>query len=284
MTYLVLGATGLQGGPVVRHLLKRDQPVRILTRIANSDKARALTEQGVDVYEGDLSKPETLPDVFANVNAVFSVQDFYAPNTGLVGELQQGRNVIEASGKAGVRHIVQSTMGDGNATGGPAHFLSKSLIERDLKKSGLDWTALGTVWFMDNLLNPQMKPHMMFPVLTGSLKPDTKFQMLATDDLGWVAAEALTNTREWKNRKINLAGDVMTVPEMKLAYRKISGKRAKSWSIPPSMFRRLAPEFEEQLAWHNEINFAFGTRELAAAKPGMTTFSEFLRKHQIQDM
>ena len=110
-------------------------------------------------------------------------------------------------------------MGDGQAPGGPAHFVSKALLERDIRRSGLDWTLLGTVWFMDNLLNPNMKPQMMFPVLAGSLKADTPFQMLAIEDLGWIAAEALTDPSRLLGRKINLAGDVMTVPEMKRTYR-----------------------------------------------------------------
>lgn len=284
MTYLVLGATGLQGGAVARELLKRGQSVRVLTRRATSPKAKALAELGAEVVEGDLSRPDTLAPAFKGIDGVFSLQDFYAPGVGLVGELRQGRAVIAAAKAAGVSHIVQSSMGDGNAPGGPEHFISKALLERDIKRSGLDWTLLGTVWFMDNLLNPEMKPHLMFPVLAGSLQPDTPFQMLAIEDLGWVAAEALTDPDNWTGRKINLAGDVMTVPEMKRTYREATGKRPKSWRIPAAMFRKLVPEFAEQLAWHNKSNFAFGAQELYAAKPDAVRFRDFLERHEIGRM
>ncbi|MEL6467535.1 MAG: NmrA/HSCARG family protein [Pseudomonadota bacterium] len=284
MTILVLGATGLQGGAVARELLARGQAIRILTRRAASPKAQALADMGAEVVEGDLSKPGTLSPAFDGVRSVFSVQDFYGPGVGLVGEVEQGRNVIAAAKAAGVDHIVQSGMGTGSAPGGPAHFISKALIERDLKRSGLDWTILGTVWFMDNLLNPQMKPYMMFPVLAGSLKPTTKFQMLAINDLAWVAAEALTDRAMWAGWKINLAGDVMTIPQMKAIYRETTGRKPKSLRIPAAFFRRLVPEFAEQLAWHNNVNFAFGTEELNALRPDATNLKRFLSIHGITNM
>lgn len=284
MSFLILGATGLQGGAVAREMLNRGQTIRILTRRASSPKAQALANLGADVVEGDLSKPETLADAFQGATGVFSVQDFYAPGVGLVGEFEQGRAVLAAAKAAGVRHIVQSSMGDGHSPGGPEHFISKALLEREIKRSGMDWTLLGTVWFMDNLLNPAMKPPLMFPVLSGSLDPDTEFQMLAIQDLGWMAAEALTKPAIWVGRKINLAGDVMTVAQMKDTYRTVKGKRPKSWQIPRAMFRRLVPEFAEQLAWHNRVNFAFGNEELRRVKPEALGFAEFLDKHPIESM
>lgn len=284
MTYLILGATGLQGGAVAQEMLKRGEAIRVLTRRATSAKAKTLTAQGAQVVEGDLSRPDTLAPAFKGIKAVFSVQDFYAPGVGLLGELEQGRAVIAAAKAAGVRHIVQSSMGDGNAPGGPEHFISKALLERDIKRSGLNWTLLGTVWFMDNLLNPAMKPHLMFPVLAGSLQSNTPFQMLAIKDLGWIAANALIEPENWTDRKINLAGDVMTVAEMKHAYREVAGKRPKGWRIPAAMFRKLAPEFAEQLSWHNRVNFAFGSKALRTVNPNATGFRGFLERHGIENM
>jgi len=284
MTFLVLGATGQQGGAVARALLRRGQTVRALTRKTDSSAARTLAGLGATVVAGDLDRPETLPPAFAGVRGVFSVQDFYSPGVGLAGELRQGRSVIVAARNAGVDHIVQSTMGDGLKPGGPAHFLSKALLERDIRASGLRWTLLGTVWFMDNLLNPAMKPHLMFPVLAGTLKPDTRFQMLALEDLGWIASEALISPGLWAGRKINLAGDTLTVGQMKEAYREVTGKRPKAWSLPAALFRRLVPEFAAQLRWHNEAGFAFDQTELRAVHPAALDFKAFLRKSGIQGM
>jgi uncharacterized protein YbjT (DUF2867 family) len=278
MIYLVLGGTGLQGGAVVDALLERGASVRVLTRNIKYNKAKALALRGVELVEGDLSYLETLIPAFEGVTGVFSVQDFYAQGVGLIGEIVQGRNVIAAAKATGVRHIVQSAMGTGNATDGPPHFLSKAILERDVRRSGLDWTILGTVWFMDNLLNPAMLPHLIFPVLSGTLKPDTLFQMLAVSDLGWMAAEALINPRNWKNQKINLAGDVMTVAQMKHAYQHVTGRKPKEWVIPAVIFRRLVPEFAEQLSWHNRVNFSFNAEGFRKIKPNALSFQDFLKR------
>ncbi|MFM8754319.1 MAG: NmrA family NAD(P)-binding protein, partial [Phenylobacterium sp.] len=164
MTIAVLGATGAQGGAVVRALLSRGQPVRALTRRPDSEPALALARKGVEVVPADLDRPDTLVSALRGASSVFSVQDFYAPGVGLAGEIRQGRALISAARSAGVPHIVQSTMGEGRTPGGPAHFLSKAVLEQDLRKSGLGWTFLGTVWFLDNLLNPAMQPSLIFPV------------------------------------------------------------------------------------------------------------------------
>ena len=70
MTFLILGATGLQGGAVARDLLNRGRSIRILTRRSSSSKARALAKMGAEVAEGDLSKPDTLPPAFEGVAGV----------------------------------------------------------------------------------------------------------------------------------------------------------------------------------------------------------------------
>lgn len=59
MTYLIVGATGLQGGAVAREMLKHGQPIRILTRRVKSHRAEALAKLGAVVVEGDLSRPES---------------------------------------------------------------------------------------------------------------------------------------------------------------------------------------------------------------------------------
>lgn len=284
MSYAILGATGTQGGAVARALLARGQSVRALTRRPQGAEAAALAALGAEIVAADLDRPETLIPAFSGVSGVFSVQDFYAPGVGLSGEIRQGRAVIAAARAARVPHLVQSTMGRGRRPGGPPHFLSKAVLEKDLKRSGLSWTLLGTVWFMDNLLNPKMQPQLIFPVLSGTLKPSTRFEMLAIDDLGWVGAEALCNPAAWAGRKINLAGDALTTGEMKAIYLKVTGRRPKSWSLPAWLFRRLAPEFATQLKWHNDVGFDFDDAELRSVRPEAMDFAAFLTSRPVENL
>src|SRR6267142_4789546 len=86
----VIGATGHQGGGVLRALQARGQfKVRALTR--NPDKHRELAEE---VVEADLAKPETLKAAFAGAHGVFLVTSFQEAGT---NELQQATAAIRAA-------------------------------------------------------------------------------------------------------------------------------------------------------------------------------------------
>ena len=62
---IVFGATGKQGGGVVRRLLaeKKFQVIAI-TRNPNSDAGKKLAEAGCKVVQADLTKKESLEQVF----------------------------------------------------------------------------------------------------------------------------------------------------------------------------------------------------------------------------
>src|SRR6266481_9698066 len=73
----VIGATGQQGGGVVRALQASGQfKVRALTR--NPDKHRELADE---VVEADLGKPETLKAAFEGAHGVFLVTNFWEEGT-----------------------------------------------------------------------------------------------------------------------------------------------------------------------------------------------------------
>src|SRR3989442_13126311 len=100
----VIGATGQQGGGVVRALQARVQfKVRALTR--NPDKHRELAEE---VVEADLDKPETLKAAFEGAHGVFLVTNFY----GGADELKKATAAIRAAKDAGVKPFIWSTMPD----------------------------------------------------------------------------------------------------------------------------------------------------------------------------
>ena len=70
--YLVLGATGGQGGAVVDALLERAVPLRALVRDPASRGARRLTSRGVDTVPGSLTDPDSLTAAMAGMSAVFA--------------------------------------------------------------------------------------------------------------------------------------------------------------------------------------------------------------------
>src|SRR5712672_2705970 len=106
----VIGATGQQGGGVVRGLQARGQfKVRALTR--NPDKHRELAEE---VVEADLDQRETLNAAFEGAHGVFLVTNFY----GGADELKEATAAIRAAKDAGVKHFIWSTLPDVEAISG----------------------------------------------------------------------------------------------------------------------------------------------------------------------
>ncbi len=129
----VIGATGQQGGGVVRALQASSQfKVRALTR--NPDKHRELAEE---VVEADLNRPETLKAAFEGAYGVFLVTNFRESGT---DEPKQATAAVRAAKDAGVQHFVWSTLPNVEAISGGKfdvpHFTGKAKIDRIVKEAG----------------------------------------------------------------------------------------------------------------------------------------------------
>jgi len=103
-TVLVTGATGRQGGAVIRHMLRNEWKLRALTRSPKAPAAQELTRQGVEVVQGDLEDAASLERAARGTYGVYSVQDFWS--VGAKREVDQGKNLASAAKKAGVEHFV----------------------------------------------------------------------------------------------------------------------------------------------------------------------------------
>src|SRR6267154_762155 len=145
----VIGATGQQGGGVLRALQARGQlKVRALTR--NPVKHRELAEE---VVEADLGKPETLKAAFEGAHGVFLVTNFQEAGT---DELKQATAAISAAKDAGVKHFIWSTLPNVEAISGGEfavpHFSGKAKVDRVVKDGGFDnYTFVIAPFYYQNL-------------------------------------------------------------------------------------------------------------------------------------
>ena len=110
----VTGATGAQGGGLVRAILADDSgeyTARAITRNVESDKASALAEAGADVTAADLDDVESLERAFEGAHGAFCLTNFwehFSPEK----EAQQAANLAQAAKNAGLRHAIWSTLED----------------------------------------------------------------------------------------------------------------------------------------------------------------------------
>src|SRR5918992_2096546 len=110
----VVGATGAQGGGLVRAILADKSggfAVRAITRNPDSDKAKALRNAGAEVVQADADDPASLGPAFAGAYGVFCVTNFwehFSPER----ETAQAGNMARAANAAGVKHAIWSTFED----------------------------------------------------------------------------------------------------------------------------------------------------------------------------
>jgi uncharacterized protein YbjT (DUF2867 family) len=161
----VIGATGQQGGAVVRALQAQGQfKVRALTR--HPGKHRKLADE---VVEADLDRPETLKAAFEGAHGVFLVTNFWEQGT---DEVKQATAAVRAAKEAGVQHFIWSTLPDVEAISGGKlhvpHFTGKAKVDRIVKEAGFaHYTFVIAPFFYQNVL--------------GALAP----QKQADGSLGW---------------------------------------------------------------------------------------------------
>jgi uncharacterized protein YbjT (DUF2867 family) len=123
----VVGATGQQGGAVVRALQASDQfKVRALTR--NPGKHPKLADE---VVAADLNRPETLKPAFAGAHGVFLVTNAWEAGR---DEPKQALAAVNAAKDAGVQHFIWSTLPNVEAISGGKitvpHFTDKAKVDR----------------------------------------------------------------------------------------------------------------------------------------------------------
>jgi uncharacterized protein YbjT (DUF2867 family) len=146
----VVGATGQQGGAVVRALQAGNQfKVRALTR--NPAKHRELADE---VIQADLNRPETLAAAFEGAYGVFLVTSFREEGT---DEVEQATAAVRAAKHAGVKHFVWSTLPDVEAISRGKfhvpHFTGKAKADRIVKEAGFaNHTFVIAPFYYQNLI------------------------------------------------------------------------------------------------------------------------------------
>jgi uncharacterized protein YbjT (DUF2867 family) len=271
---LVSGATGQQGGAVARSLLGRGIGVRALTRDPEKPEAKELVDLGAEVASGDLEDRSSIERVLDGVHGVFSVQQSW--ETGVEGEIRQGVLLADAAKAAGVDHYVYSSVGSAHRETGIPHFESKWEVEEHVRGSGVPYTVLRPVFFMQNW------EFLREPILGGTLPqpldPDKSFQMVDANDIGVFAAMAFENPGEWIGREVDLAGDEMTMPQIADTFSRVIGRQVDYFQVPWDQFEeQMGEEYTVMYRWFDEHGYEADIAALKEKHPGLVAFEQYLR-------
>jgi uncharacterized protein YbjT (DUF2867 family) len=218
--YLVLGATGNQGGYVARALLKAGAEVRAFTRNPASAAAQALAAQGASVMPGDMEDIGSLVTAAQGVTGIFSVQNFW--DCGLENEVRWGKNVLTAAQDVGHPHVIYSSGWGAQQPEGVPAIAGKAELEAALRSSGLPYTILRPGLFMDDFLGASLpfspslqrilRSHrrwvgrMFLQVIRSVMPPNQPLPLLALEDVGHTVAAIWTTPDPYLDQTLTLAG------------------------------------------------------------------------------
>ncbi len=251
---LVTGATGKQGGAVARHLLSKGYKVRAMTRKPESDKARTLVALGAEVIKGDLDDPASLERVLEGVWGAFAVQNTW--EAGVVREEEQGKRFAELSRKKGVQHYVYSSVGSAHRSTGIPHFDNKWRIEQTVRALGFpSYTIVRPVFFMENFTSPWLKPGLMEGKLMTGIKPATRVQMIAVDDIGKFGLLAFEQYEKMNRVELDIAGDELTMPEAAGILGSAMGRKIEFVEVPKEEIRKASEDYAIMLEWFDRVGY-----------------------------
>lgn len=228
----VLGASGAQGGGLVRALMcptRQRFAVRAVTRKPASPAAQALAETGAEVVAGDLDDPHTLRRAFEGAHGVFAVTNFWE-HLSPERERLQARNIAEAAHGAGVRHVIWSTLEDTRrwvplednrmptlmGSYKVPHFDAKGAADALFRERGLPLTRLVTSFYWDNLIHFGMGPRRGLDGRLALALPmgERPLPGIAAADIGACAAALFGKGDAVVDRCVGIAGGHLTVSQM----------------------------------------------------------------------
>lgn len=288
---VVLGATGAQGASVVEHLLKAGQwKIRGVSRKPDGEAAQKLKAKGVEVVAADAADKDSLVKAFNGAYGVFGVTNFY--ETTPEGEVQQGKNIVDASKSAGVQHLVFSSLNNAEKISGGKrkvpHFTTKGTIAEYMFKSGVPSTGVQPACYYENW-NSWFTPR---PTEGGGLAFATnlhsgeKFAIVSIAELGGVVAAVFANKDKYVGKDIAVTGDYISPNEIAAQLTQSLGKEVKHAELTEEQFAHLGFPFADELAdmfgWFNDFGY-YGEKttkqdvwEGKSIYPGLSTFKEYL--------
>jgi len=280
---LVTGATGRQGGAVIRHMLPKGWKLRALTRNPNGEAARDLQARGIEIIQGDLDDSASLERAARGVHGVYSVQDYWT--VGARREVQQGKNLADAAKKFGVKHFVYSSVGGAERNSGIDHWETKWEIEKHIRSLGLPATILRPAAFMENYYIDQVEIGILKGKLMDPIRHDKPYQTIAADDIGAFVALAFDRPDQLLGKELEIAGSELTNPHAAEVFSRVLGKPVKFQKLPMMMVRLfLGREFYQMFDWFNKAGFQADIADLRRRFPEvhLQTLEEWLRNEGWQ--
>lgn len=301
----VFGATGAQGGGLVKAILADPQSpfsVRAVTRSAASDKALSLAALGAEVVEADVDDPSSVRKALEGAYGAYFVT-FFWEHFSVEKEQAHARVMAEAARDAGVKHAIWSTLEDTrlhvplhddrmptlHGKYKVPHFDGKGEADQYFQDAGVPTTYLLASFYWDNMIYFGMGPKpgpdgglaITFPI------GDKKMAGIAAEDIGKCAYGIFKRGEEMIGKRVGVAGDQLTGPEMAEALGKALGKPVGYNAVSPEVYRSFgfpgADDLGNMFQFYRDFDdLCNSTRDVAqsrALNPELQSFAKWLERN-----
>ena len=299
----VFGATGAQGGGLVRSILNEPNgefSVRAVTRDINSDKAKDLTKFGAEVVSADIDDPATIQRALDGAYGAYFVTFFwahYSPEK----EKAEAATFAEAAKNAGLKHAIWSTLEDTrefvpltdnrmptlNEKYKVPHFDGKGESNKLFTEAGVPTTFFLASFYWENFIYFGSGPKRGADGKLALTLPigDSKMAGIAAEDIGKCAYGIFKKGNELIGKKVGLAGEQLTGKEMADALSKSLGQPVTYNNVPAAVYRTFGfPgaddlgnmfQFYDDFEHHvNSLRDVDKSREL---NPDLQSFNDWLK-------
>lgn len=281
LNVLVTGATGKQGGALARLLLKRGHRMLAFVRSPESPAALELLQRGAELVAGDFDDPDSLEHAMRGVDAVFAMATPFQGG-GLEGEVRHGRHLIDAAKLARVRHFLYSSVAGAAQNTGIPHFDTKHVVEEHLRRSGLPYTIVAPVFFMENFLGASYAQGLHEGVLSLPLAPHQGLQMVSMADLAAFCTRVMEWPEELFGKRIEVASDEVTGEQAAALLSYVSGHKLHYEEMPLEAMRSANEDLGRMFEWLQRVGYHANIALLRRDFPevGWHTFEDWAR---VQD-
>jgi uncharacterized protein YbjT (DUF2867 family) len=301
----VLGATGAQGGGLVRAILadkSGEYTARALTRDVNSDKAKALAKLGVEVVKADIDNYDSLKSAFAGAYGVYAVTFFwehFSPEK----ETTEAKQIAKAAKDANVKHIIWSTFEDTRkwiqlsdnrmptlqGKYKVPHFDAKAEANEYFTELNLPVTFLLTSFYWDNFIYFGMGPKkgpdgkLAITIPMG----DKKLPGIVAEDIGKSAFGIFKKGNDFIGKTVGVSGGHLTGKMMADSFTKALGQEVVYNAVPFDVFRSFGFPGADDLGnmfqfKHDFEDYYCGARSVDGTKslnPSLKSFDDWLKEN-----
>jgi NAD(P)H dehydrogenase (quinone) len=230
----ITGASGKLGRATLQALSSRKVPAgSVFPMMRDASRGADLTAQGFQVRRGDYTDPASLEAAFKGVERLLFI------STSVLGEerMLHHRNVVAAAQRAGVGHIIYTSVikpsADAKFAASPGHFHTEALI----RDSGIPYTFFRNNLYLD-IIPFLYGTATQIGVLTNCAGPG-RIGFIARDDIAQALAAALTSPRLNESYAITVSRPAYGLDEVAAALGKAAGKTVRYNGVSADEFRRV---------------------------------------------